>query len=108
MSNTPTDSGPPNDQSDPLTKIGWLFCAFLPGAVAAICFQAKFDPNWLLPALLALNVACSFFSSFGLLRGMTDKLFESGMALILSVIFFVLNVVIALFVGCSGMGRIAP
>ena len=98
----------PNGQNDPFYKILWLLCAFVPCLVAIICFQAKLDGQWVLPVLLGLDVVCSFLSAIGLVRGMKDALTANFLCLILAVLFFVANGVIALLVGCSGMGRIAP
>ena len=54
--------------------------------------------------LLALNAACSVSAGVGLLRGVKDLGPRIVFGIMLGVLFFCLNVVIVVFVGCSKMG----
>ena len=108
MNNNSSEPIKPNGDINPFPRIIWLFCAFVPSALAIVSFKIKNPGQWLAPSLLILAVVCSFASALGLLSGMKDKIVRSILAVLLAIVFFILNVLIALFVGCSGMGRIAP
>ena len=94
--------------SDPVRKIIWLFAAFFPGVAGIICLNIKNPGSWLFPALLILNLVFSVASSVGLVKGMKNEGSQFALGFFLTGFFFVLNAFIVLFVGCSGMGRIAP
>ena len=100
---------PDGDSSgSPFPKIIALFGAFIPSVVAIATFGIKPTPQWLLLFLLLVNAVCSYCSAKVLLSSIKDSLSRSTYSLLLVTFFFGLNVMIVLFVGCSGMGRIAP
>jgi hypothetical protein len=99
----------PNDETHFGSKMAWLVCAFIPCLVAILCFQIQNPPPSLFRFLLFLNSVCALCSGIGLLGGLKDKVVRVILGVFLGSVFFVLNVFIVLFVGCSGMGgRIAP
>src|SRR5690242_19856356 len=101
-------SNRPNGNDEIPREFVWMFCAFLPGLVAILCLEFKNPPQWLWGSLLLLNVLCSLSSGIGLLAKMKDQALQFIFGVLLAGLFFVLNVVIVIFVGCSGTGgRIA-
>lgn len=92
----------------PFLKLIWLLCAFIPSLVAIPCLGIKNMPQWLGLSLLMVNAGCSLFAGIGLLSGIKDPAIRVILGVLLGGFFFVLNVIIVIFIGCSGMGRIAP
>lgn len=86
----------------------WLFVAFVPSLVSIPLLRARNPPQWSLIALLFLAAACCLCSGLGLLARMKDQVVRIVLGLVLAGVFFVLNVLVVLFIGCSGLGRIAP
>jgi len=99
---------PTHDGDESVLKMIWLFAAFIPGAIGIACLHLKNPGRWLFPLLIALNLMFSVAASVGLVHGMKDGGVQFIIGLFLAPFFFVLNTLIVLFVGCSGMGRIAP
>jgi hypothetical protein len=99
---------PPNDGNKSVPKIIWLFAAFIPSVIGIGCLHVKYQGRGLLSFLLLLNLIFSVASSVGLVRGMKPSAIRAIMAIFFIIFFFVLNVFIVSFVGCSGGGRIAP
>jgi hypothetical protein len=97
---------PPNSDEIVFRKVISLLIAFVPSIVAVISFGFKNPAQWLLPALILTNVVCSAIAAFGLLNGMKDKVAQAGLSILLTIFFFGLNALIALFIGCSGRGGI--
>ena len=103
------DSNQPNKpEVHSIPKVLWLFVAFIPSVVAIPCFGIKTSAPLLLPALVILDLLCSSIAAVGLVRGMKNEAVQSLLGLFLGGFFIIFNVVITVFVGCSGMGRIAP
>ena len=102
----PTQTEPPPKESG--LKFLWLLAAFVPSVAGIVCLNMRPVPQHLLTFILLASFFSSFVCSFRLLSHMKDKTHQSLCAALLGVFFFGLNIVIALFVGCSGMGRIAP
>ena len=99
---------PPNDGDRFVAKLLWLCAAFIPSVIGVACLQLKNPGQGLLPALLILNLVFCVTASIGLLQGMKSEASRFIFAVFLILCFFVLNTLIVLFIGCSGMGRIAP
>ncbi|SRR5260221_3840586 len=108
MNDEPTEPNEPTVGKKPLLTMLWLMSAFLPAWVTIACFQIKNAGGWLLVLLLLLGTACSIASSIGLTRGLKSKTVHLFLAIFLSMFFFGANCFIAVFVGCSGIGRVAP
>jgi len=88
----------PNPEGRP-PKFLWLFCAFAPSLIAIPMLNAAVPA--LAPLLFGLNVLCSLSAGIGLVRGITSEIARFFLGLFLAGIFFVLNVMIVIFVGCS-------
>lgn len=99
---------PDGTGGSPVSTVFWLFVAFIPSMVSLLLFQTKNPPQWSLSALLFLAAACCLCSGLGVLARMKDQVVRIVLGLVLAGVFFVLNVLVVLFIGCSGMGRIAP
>ena len=85
-----------------IPKIVWLFIAFSPCAVAIICMKIVGNPSqWMLTSLFILNGVCSFASAGKLLDGMKSRQAQIAYRFTLGLFFFIMNIFIALFVGCS-------
>jgi hypothetical protein len=108
MSNDSSQPEGPEKEKRSIPGIIWLLCAFVPSAVAISCLQIKNAGEWLLPFLVILDIGCSFAAAIGLLRNMEKKVLRAILTMLLAAFFFAMNVIITLFVGCSGMGRMAP
>lgn len=102
--NAPPDGAGGN----PVSTVFWLFVAFIPTLVSLLLFETKNPSQWSFRALLFLSAACCLCSGFGVLARMKDLVLRIALGLILAGVFFVLNLIVVLFIGCSGMGRIAP
>lgn len=99
---------PDGTGGNPLPAILWLFVAFIPSLVSIHFLGARNPPQWLATALLILSATCCLCSGFGVLAGVKDVSLRIVLGLVVAIAFFVLNVIVVIFVGCSGMGRIAP
>ena len=97
-----------NDEPDPMPQPPrgggpprwlWLFCAFAP-ALVTISIIDSIGPG-LMPVLFGLNVCCSSAAGMGLVRGIQHNVAQLFLGLFLVAIFFVLNIVIVIYVGCS-------
>jgi len=99
---------PANNGEGAGRRILWLLTAFVPSVIGTVCFQLKNIGSWLLPVLILLTLICCVAASVGLVRGMKNKAAQPIVGLLLIPFFIGLNVLIVLFIGCSGMGRIAP
>jgi len=109
MNQESNQTNPQPDQNyDSIHKVVWMIAAFVPSVIGIACLQIKNPGNGLFPILVMLNLALSVAASIGLVRGMKNTGSKILLGLFLSAFFFVLNVVIVVFVGCSGAGRIAP
>ncbi len=97
---------PPNESEEALRRLMWLLAAFLPSVIGIACFHLKKPRQGLLPLLVGVNLALSVAASVGLVRGMKNVGAQFILGLFLIPCFFVLNTLIVLFVGCSGMSRI--
>lgn len=101
---TPPPSPDPDEAS---FRTFFLLCiAFLPSLVGMVFLRAK--TPWLLRELVGLNLVCGIVGSIGLVRRMKYGASRVIAAFLLALLFFILNAMIVLFIGCSGMGRIAP
>lgn len=99
---------PPKDGDAYVVKMVWLCAAFFPSAIGIACLHFKNPFRWLFPLILTLNLIFSVAASIGLVRGMRSAASKFILGFFLILFFFVLNALIVLFIGCSGMGRIAP
>jgi hypothetical protein len=107
MSDEPNPT--PGEDKKILLKILYVFIAFLPSLVGIASFQLKNQGQGLIQFLFFLNLICSIVASLGLAQGIKSDGLQFLLNLFLIPAFFVMNVLIVLFVGCSGMGgRIAP
>ena len=104
MENAPNE---PNRSGGAL-RILWLFCAFIPALIGIGPLDAQNLPDWVGPALLVFSGACCLVSAFGVLGGVKNMALRVIFGILLAVFFFILNAIIVVFVGCSGMGRISP
>jgi hypothetical protein len=84
----------------------WLLFAFVPCFVA-IPLMNNPSPT-VSGGLLILTVTCSLCSGIGVLRGVKNQAARILLGLVLAGVFFVLNVIVVVFIGCSNMGRVAP
>ena len=100
---------PPPANEDPNSSgvtVLWLLFAFLPSLIAIPLINNP-SPSigaWLFP----LGGGCCLIAAFGVLRRMKDPILRIVLGLLLAGLFFVVNIIIVVFIGCSGMGRIAP
>ena len=99
---------PPDEDTESVRKAIWLLAAFVPSVVGIACLQIKNPGQGMLPLMLVADLICSVAASVGLVRGMKNGGAQFIIGFFLIPFFFVLNGLIVLFVGCSGMGRIAP
>ena|SRR5579863_9073404 len=97
---------PPSERDKSFRKVMWLLAAFVPSALGVACFHLKERGRELLPYVVVVNLVISVAASVGLVRGMKNAGAQFILGLFLIPFFFVLNVLIVFFVGCSGMGRI--
>jgi uncharacterized membrane protein YphA (DoxX/SURF4 family) len=97
---------PPSGGDATFRKIMWLCAALCPSAIGFACVHIKNPGQLLFPCLVVVDVICSVAGSLGLVRGMKTAASRAFLGLFLSVFFFVLNAVIVLFMGCSGIGGI--
>lgn len=87
----------------------WLFCAFIPAILAVASLKMNQPDPMLFSTLAVIDVVCSFAAAIGLLRKASmNEAARFLLILFLGAFFSVLNIVITIFIGCSGMGRIAP
>ena len=102
------EPNPPNNVGNGMHPLLWLLVAFIPSIVALGCLGSKTVGSALVPVLLILDVGCSLAAGFGFVSGMKSLAGKVALGLFLGVFFVLLNAAIVLFLGCSGMGRIAP
>jgi len=84
-----------------------IFClilAFLPSVFGLGLINSPAGGS----ALLVLGATCCLISGFGISRHMENPVARTLCGLLLAGLFFFLNVIIVVLIGCSGMGRIAP
>ena len=106
MSDT-NPSPTPGEDKKILLKILFVFIAFLPSLAGVACLQLINQGHGLF--LFVLNLICSIVASLGLAQGIKSIGLQVFLNLFLIPAFFVMNVMIVVFVGCSGMGgRISP
>jgi hypothetical protein len=105
MNEEPSQSNRPGNQKNPAI---WLLCAFVPSLVAIPCWGLKSPVPALVPLLVILNIVCSLTAGIKLLGRTKAQDLRIALGFLLGVFFFVMNVVVVVFVGCSGMSRIAP
>jgi len=84
-------------------KFLWVICGLIPSVVAVASFQIKLvnDSENLLFWLAVTDAVFSVVASFGLAYGMKNKLAYVLAGMGLSFLFFVINVVVGLFLGCA-------
>jgi ascorbate-specific PTS system EIIC-type component UlaA len=97
---------PEPENTNPIPIMLWLLVAFLPSVVSIGLMRLKNTPSEMLTGLVILAGACCVSSAFGVLRGVKEVGLRVLLGLFLAGGFFVLNVIIVIFVGCSGMGNI--
>ena len=99
----------PNETKEQLSPVVWLVCAFIPSLMAIACLSMRNSPSWLGFWLVVANAGCSLAAGIGLLSGIKMQVVRIIIGMLLAGFFFVLNVFIVVFAGCSGMGgRFAP
>jgi membrane-associated HD superfamily phosphohydrolase len=99
---------PPDKEDQAFRKLVNVVVALLPSAIGILCFQFKFASPNVLPVMVIVNAVLSAVGSAGLVRGMKNATSAVITGILLTGFFFGLNAIIVVFVGCSGMGRIAP
>ena len=99
---------PPGTDAQIIRKILWLLAAFLPSIIAITCLPMKNLGPGMFWFLAITNLVCSTAASAGLMAGIKGDGARFFWVLLLIPFFFILNIVIVVFVGCSGMGRISP
>lgn len=83
----------------------WLIVAFVPGAISVPLLGARHLFEWSPIAVLIIAAACCLCSAFGMLGGVKEQAVRIILGLLLAGAFFVLNMIIVVFVGCT-TGRI--
>jgi len=84
-------------------KILWLFLAFIPSLVTILGFETRTPREGFGMFALILGITCSLLAGIGLLNGMKDRVVRVVLGIALGGVFFLLNFIIVLFVGCSQM-----
>jgi hypothetical protein len=92
---------PPVPGDKTFQKIIWVIVAFLPGLIGIIVVSTTNTDNGALSFLIILNIACSIAASVGLVRGMEVRWVQVLVAFLLIPAFFVINMIIVIFVGCT-------
>jgi hypothetical protein len=98
-------SPPANSEGDGGRKILWLPAAFVPSAFGIASIGNSGASHTLLIVFISLNVLCSVAASVGLGKGMGVGT-RFLLVFFFSPAFFVLNLIIVAFVGCSRSGGI--
>jgi len=98
---------PPKGDEEAIRKLIWLAAAFIPSIIGIACLHIKSPGPGLFPILGNINVFVSLSASIELLRGIKSKTTLAFAVLFPTPFFFILNALIVVFVGCSGMGRIS-
>lgn len=97
----------PKRSSVKLPKIFWLFCVFLPSAVAMLCLRSEQNPGTgTLTGLILFNLVCSFAAASRLIEGIESHMAQIGLRLLLGVVLFFLNLFVVSMIspiplGCS-------
>jgi hypothetical protein len=91
-----------------LPKSVWLLCAFIPSLLWIPIVGMKNPPDWALKPLWIVTIFCCLLAGVKILDGMKDRVNQFVFGFLLAVVFFLINAVIVIAVGCSGGGRIAP
>jgi hypothetical protein len=99
---------PPNGDDAAVRTVIWLLAAFAPSLIGIACLSIINSGQWLIWLLGTTNLIFSVAASIGLVRGIRYRDTRFLVCLVLVPFFFFLNVLIVIFVGCSGMGRISP
>ena len=105
MSDVPTPSKGPEKEKSLIPNMLWLTCAFVPSATIIACLKIKNPSQSLFSYELLLDLVCSFAAAFGLLRNVKDTVHRAFLTVGVAVLIFMMNIAIAIFIGCSGMGR---
>jgi len=103
---------PPVTPPTPLVKperkrvpgILWLLEAFIPSVVALGIMEKANASPYLGVALSILCVVCSVIAAVGLVRGMRSLAMQIILGIFLAGFFFIMNVVVVVFIGCSRSG----
>ncbi len=104
-----TEPVPSKDSAPkPLTKILWVFAAFMPSVLTLGIMQWTSVAPGLGEALLIFNAVCSLAAAIGLVRGFQEVGTRVALAIFLTGLFFVANVVLTVLIGCAALGRNAP
>jgi len=105
--NIPSETPPTPPETPgrkPAPKILWLLVAFIPSVAALFTTQYINQHGYLVAVLLILGVVCSIVAAMELVRGMKSLAERVAVGIFLAGFFFVANVVIAVFIGCSRSG----
>jgi hypothetical protein len=103
-----TNPKPPVEDKVIIEKMASLVVVFVPSILAIFLISFKYAPSWILPVLAILNLLCSAVGSVGLVRGLKHDSMKFLLVCVLVPFFFLLNVLIVIFIGCSGQGGFAP
>jgi hypothetical protein len=97
-----------NKPKDPGSlRVLWILGAFIPSILGITSIRS--NNGQVLPVLILINFICSIVCAGGTMRGsMKNKSVELFLAFCLAAFFFVFNLIIVVFVGCSGPGAFAP
>jgi len=101
----------PKKTSNAGLAVVWLIVAFVPSLIALPMAKPMVNGNPPIPLglLLVMGAGCCFGSAFGILRKVERPEQRIFLAAFLGIGFFVLNVIIVVFIGCSSMlGGLGP
>lgn len=98
----------PEKPETPELAILWLVLAFIPSVIALAALKGTLSAIG--PILLIIGVLCCLLGGLGVAGAFKESssAVSIPIGLLLAGVFFVLNVIIVVLIGCSGMGRIAP
>ena len=96
----------PEKSGTPGLAVLWLVLAFVPSVIAL----ATSNRPGIGPVVLGVGILCCLIGGLGVAGAFKKSSSASSVlvGLLLAGVFFVLNVIIVVLIGCSGMGRIAP
>jgi hypothetical protein len=94
---------PPGDENKRFPKIIWLFVALCPSLLGFAFFRLRMAGQFALAILVIVDLICSVAAAAGLVRGIKSAAAQAFFRLFLGGFFFVLNGLMVLFVGCSGV-----
>jgi hypothetical protein len=98
---------PPYEEPKPRYALWWIV-ALSPTAFGLLCIGLRDNGRFLLMICPVLDVICSVVGGIGLACQAKTAASRFFAGLFMVPFFILLNAAIVLFIGCSGVGRIAP